>query len=69
LLQVLVGSSGLDVEVLPALLLLVAGVAVHRLVGPVQGLAGQRLAGVPLSGQLRGRHRHERPAAQGSQRP
>ena len=57
MLQVLVGSGGLDVEVLPALLLLVAGVAVHRLVGPVQGLAGQRLAGVPLSGQLRGRHR------------
>ena len=57
MLQVLVGSGGLDVEVLPALLLLVASVAVHRLVGPVQGLAGQRLAGVPLSGQLRGRHR------------
>lgn len=51
LLQVLVGSGHLEVEVLSELLLLVRA-AVDGLVGPVERLAGQGLAGVLLLDQL-----------------
>ena len=53
LLKVLIGSSHLEIEILFDLLLLVSG-AVNGLVGPVERLAGQGLAGIPLLDQLGG---------------